>query len=469
MKSIIILKHFLFLFFFLYSFVSYSAPSSKNVLFLVNTETIGGKGVYELYREMKKVGHDVKVIAIPNYYNKKLLGEIDLNFTHKFDDKDVLYPCGKSAPYTQCKSIDLNPADYIFVQNPYDSYANSILDPFFLNSNLKKFAKKIMFIVYGPHIFHQDFINDPNLPNMVHTVFVDSESTKDIYVKKYDFPEDRVVVSGYQPYKEVRDGIKKVSKKKQETILWLPRWHLSLNNKDKFEGGSTFLIYHHFLYNYAKENPHINFIIRPHLLLLSVAVEQKFLSQDELDDIFNKFSSLSNVKVSMHLNRPLSDDIIASDIIISDGTSALGEVVVADKPIIYLSNGWNNEFNSNLLSKEFKNYIYFAYNPKDILDHIDHIRLTNYHPYEINHFSKITNKINSLNKKIDNFSSQDDLKKIFLAPVKNSTVFVTSYLLDILLYINSNLYSQDKREKFKKNLDPVENPAEYIAQYLLND
>ena len=42
---------------------------------------------------------------------------------------------------------------------------------------------------------------------------------------------------------------------------------------------------------------------------------------------------------------------MTSDIIISDGSSALAEAVVADKPIIYLSNGANIEFESNTLSK----------------------------------------------------------------------------------------------------------------------
>ncbi|OZG32168.1 glycosyltransferase family 4 protein [Rickettsia endosymbiont of Culicoides newsteadi] len=55
-------------------------------------------------------------------------------------------------------------------------------------------------------------------------VFVDSESTKDIYIKKYGFPKDRIIVSGYQTYKEVREGIITSSKKAPETILWLPRW-----------------------------------------------------------------------------------------------------------------------------------------------------------------------------------------------------------------------------------------------------
>ncbi|WP_341750409.1 hypothetical protein [Candidatus Tisiphia endosymbiont of Sialis lutaria] len=110
-------------------------------------------------------------------------------------------------PYTKCKTIESHKPDYIFVQNPYNVYNNSILDPYFIDSTLKKIAKKTVYISYGSHIFHQYHINNKCLPNIMDLVFVDSESTKDIYIEKYGFPKNRVVVSGYQTYKEVRDSL----------------------------------------------------------------------------------------------------------------------------------------------------------------------------------------------------------------------------------------------------------------------
>jgi hypothetical protein len=52
----------------------------KRIFFLVNTESKGGKGVYEIYKEMKKVGHSVKIVAIPFFSSGKLHADIDLNF-----------------------------------------------------------------------------------------------------------------------------------------------------------------------------------------------------------------------------------------------------------------------------------------------------------------------------------------------------------------------------------------------------
>jgi CDP-glycerol glycerophosphotransferase (TagB/SpsB family) len=269
----------------------------------------------------------------------------------------------------------------------------------------------------------------------VDLVFVDSESTKDIYKKYYNFPSNRVIVSGYQAYKEVRDlqlEYAKSESKYKETILWLPRWVLSFKDRDKYEGGSTFLNYHYFFYDYAKNNPDIHLIIRPHLLLFSQSVKNNNISQDDLDGIFERFASLSNVTISSHESTSLAMDIVKSDIVVSDGTSALAEVVIANKPIIYLSNGWNNEFNSNLLSKMLKENVLLAYDPGDIKRYLDEIRRDDYRaePKCMQYWCGIKKAIKS--------------------------------------FTCNTLGLKCSREDFIKLLDPVQNPAKFIAEYVLN-
>ncbi len=391
-----------------------NSDAPKRIGILVHTESIGGKGTYELYSALKQQGHTVKIIAIPSYYFGRFLADIDHKFLSKFPQEDVLYPCGKKAPYKSCSSIDYYQLEYIFSQNPYDTFSESVLDPSFTINHLKKKAK-LAFIVYGPHIFHQDMINDKKFPDKFEYVFVDSQSTKDIYVKKYGMPKDRVVVSGYINYKTTRDALSRNRKNSPhtETILWMPRWTLGFSSRDLFEGGSTFLNYYLFFYKYATEHPHVNLIIRPHVLLFSTAVKEGHMTQNDLDAILQKFRSLPNVVISDHGKNPLEEDIIASDVVISDGTSALAEVVVANKPIIYLSNGWNNEFNSNELSKDLKKFVYMAYNPKDIIKFLDEIKRNNYLPWK-----------------------KKELKK---------------------------------RKAFKEKVDPIKDPAEHIAKFLLNN
>lgn len=383
----------------------------KNILFITHTSTIGGKGVYPIYKEAKKLGHDVKIAVIPSIYFGELLANVDLKFASLFDAKDVIFPCGKKAPYDKCSNLEQYKLDYIFTQNPYDSFNDSILGNFSV-SNLRKIAK-INYIVYGPHIFHQNTINDTNLSSFVDNVFVDSESTKDIYINKYNFPKNRIIVSGYQAYKNIRDLKRKTEKVQNETILYMPRWLMTFRGRDQHEGGGTFLNYHYFFYNFAKQNPQINFIFRPHVLLYKHAVEEEHLSQEDLDKIIERFRSLPNITISSHVNVPLEEDILKSNIVISEGSSALAEVVVADKPIIYLSNGTNIEFESNALSKELKKNVFLAYDPGDIKNYITFIRQQNYLP----------------------------------------NTFDNGKIID--------------RQAFKSMLDPVENPAKFIAEYLL--
>lgn len=383
----------------------------KNMLFITHTSTIGGKGVYPIYREAKKLGHNVKIAVIPQIFQEEIIANVDLKFASLFDTEDVIFPCGKSEPHDKCDKLEQYKLDYIFTQNPYDFFNGTILENFTV-SNLQKIAK-VNYIVYGPHIFHQNAIEAPDLPNFVDNVFVDSDSTKDIYVNNYNFPKERVIVSGYQSYKSIRNLKQNNKETQKETILYMPRWLMTFKGRDKHEGGGTFLNYHYFFYNFAKKNPQIDFIFIPHVLWYKHAIEGEYIGKKDLDKIIEKFRALPNLTISSHVNVPLIEDILKSDIVISEGSSALAEVVIADKPIIYLSNGANIEFESNALSKEFKKHVFLAYDPGDIKNYIEFIRQNNYIP-----------------------NTFEDGKML-------------------------------GRQEFKRMLDPVENPGKFIAEYLL--
>ncbi|MCC8417483.1 MAG: hypothetical protein LN588_03060 [Rickettsia endosymbiont of Bryobia graminum] len=148
--------------------------------------------------------------------------------------------------------------------------------------------------------------------------------------------------------------------------------------------------------------------------MFKYGVSSKFFSQEDADQIIEKFKKLDNVIFSDHITKPLENDVLAADVVISDGTSALGEVIVTDKPIIYLSNGWNNEFESNDLAKELKKFLYFAHDPLEIIMYLNNIRALGYTPFNNN------------------------------IPIKN----------------------EESWKSFKKRLDPVEDPASFIASYI---
>ena len=224
------------------------------------------------------------------------------------------------------------------------------------------------------------------------------------------------MVAGYQTYKNIRDRLATNNEPPhtQETLLGLPRWRLDFKYRDQFEGGSTFLNYHYFFYNYAKNHPEIDLIIRPHFGLFTYTVSDGWMSQEEFDAIWQRFEALPNVTLSRHQNNSLVDDILKADTILADGTSALAEAIVAGKPIIYFSNGLNQEFEASILSQTLKKNVYLAYDPRDITNYIQMIRQANYNAY----------------------GAESDA---------------------------------NGRKEFLEILDPVENPAKFIAEYILND
>lgn len=419
----------LIIFFALFSASLVDGESKKFVMFIVHTETINGKGVLEMYKALKKQGHRLKIVAIPFLVGDRVLYDLDLNFTRKFDAKDVVYPCGMSKPYTHCDGIGSDRPDYVIIQNPYNSFKGTILDPYFTLEGLKKIAKNLAYVVYGPHIFHQDACNNTTIKDLIDLVFVDSESTKKLFIEKLHFLEKNVIVTGYQNYENVREKLqaKRGKSTYKETILWLPRWTMSFKYRDQHEGGSTFLNYHYFFLNFAKENPDTRLIIRPHVLLFKYGVENKFFSQADLDEILSRFRALKNVTFSEHISDPLEEDVVEADIVISDGSSALGEVVVAGKPIVYLSNGINEEFCSNDLGIELRKFVYLAHDPNEILEKIEFIRLMECSP-----FAK-----------------------------KSENAFRGRKLLGI-----SDWVTDPQWFDFKRKVDPVENPAEKIASYI---
>lgn len=391
---------------------------TKSVIFLVHNFQFGGKGVYDTYLEMKKRNIDVKIAVIPYFIDGKFQNDIDLNYIKKFDQKDLIFPCGKQAPYIEkCKPLNSfsNKIDYLFISNPYNEYSQSVLYPALSHPFLLLASHKIMYILYGPHIFSQKYIFDKNLPKFVDTIFVDTHPSKKLYEKEWGFAPDKTVIAGYQTYKNIRDTLKITqAPRDKETILWMPRWRLDFKYRDQFEGGSTFLNYHYFFYNYAKEHPDKQLVIRPHTHLFTHTIRDGWMTQEDFDAIWERFESLPNVRISRHKDNELVNDILESDIIIAGGTSALGEAMVAGKPVIYLSNGLNQEFEANILSKTLKKNVYLAYDPKEIKDYIQIIGERDYKAY-------------------------------------------------------GEESSKEKRKAFLEILDPIENPAALIADYILHD
>ncbi len=403
----------------------------KKIFFIMTKGHLGGsKGFLGLWNEMKQAGHNMKIVAIPEYIGGNKVHDIDHEFLKLFEPNDIIIPCKQE----KCESIEKYKPDYTFIFNPYAEENAKSPTAAYNHVNLSKISK-VMYMVYYPGLFHQSGLYDTNLSKTIDTIFVDSLSTKQIYVKEYNFYPSKVIVSGYEAYHEIRDIKPNINT--NQTILWMPRWYLSFSGRDGFESGSTFLNYYHFFYNFAKDNKDIKLIFRPHENMMKYAVSGKFLSQQDVDIILNNFKKLPNVIISNHSSTPLINDIINSDIIIADGTTAIAEAIIANKPIIYTSNGLNLEFGGNEISKKVKELVYFAYSPSNILSFIDILQ-------------------------------KDNMQMFGREICKNNNIPIAylKYHKSDIDEVCKNGYQKELLE-LKQMMDPVENPARFIANYLL--
>jgi len=420
--------------------LSFAKETNKKSIFFILHQR--NKGFISMYNELKKRGHDVKIVVLPMLGSRYTDSKKDLltQFLSKMDKKDIIFPCHANG--VKCESIEKYKPDYVVVINPYSTSSQNI-SHLFDNQYLAKFSK-VLYIPYGPELWDLDLTKNIKLPKIFYKVLADSDLTKRIFIKKHGFRDEEIIVVGYQNYKDLRDEMSLPRERKKETILWAPRWFLKFTGREMNEPGSTFLSYRDFFYNFAKENPNVNLIIRGHPNLYKELSFSKFMTHSQTIEMLKRFESLPNVEVIYPHELPLTyeqRDIIESDIVITDTTSLMTNFFLADKPMIYLSNGFDTHFNT----PEFQDmamFMRFAYSPRDILKEISALRSSGY---------AVTQRCAPNTPKPCTLGGLKQYMSNKFGPGN----IVKSHRVD--------------KSKLIQAIDPVENPAKAIADFIDND
>ncbi len=109
-------------------------------------------------------------------------------------------------------------------------------------------------------------------------------------------------------------------------ILWTPRWRLQ-------EGTSHFLEYCDHLLDFVEGRDDIDFVFRPHPLMLDNLVTAGYFTRSELRELVRRFERTANARIDRldsYVNTFLTSDVLVTDI-----SSMLVEYFVTGKPIIY--------------------------------------------------------------------------------------------------------------------------------------
>lgn len=125
------------------------------------------------------------------------------------------------------------------------------------------------------------------------------------------------------PYEEFSGSIK--------TVLWNPRWTTPTNRENV---QSFFLLYKDRILDFAEKHKDIEFIIRPHPLLLENFLKTGYITQKEVDDYLLRVKSLPNV--TMDLLPSYEESLRKADVMLAEFSSLVAEYAVQGRPVIFL-------------------------------------------------------------------------------------------------------------------------------------
>lgn len=248
---------------------------------------------------------------------------------------------------------DFNP-DIIFYEQPWD------LPNEFLPVETSKFALSF-YAPYGSCITNGLNEYSESLYRLVYRYFVDNPFIKDILIN-HGCLEKSVVVSGQlklDSYLKPVDYDKILWKSKNKRIIWAPHHSFFKNSIMKF---GTFDWNYKFMYEFARNNSQIEFILKPHPLLKKTILEQNLMSKKQMQEYFDNWKNLKNTQIYESGN--YFDMLKESDLLITDCNSFLYEYLPSLKPCIKLVN--KNSVGHNFFGQKITSGYYEAKNLKEL-------------------------------------------------------------------------------------------------------
>lgn len=189
----------------------------------------------------------------------------------------------------------------------------------------------------------------------VYTYFLDNPNIKDMLID-HGCSNNSLTVCGQlkldaylKPVDEAHIVWKTKNKKR---VIWAP--HHSFYPKSALKFG-TFNWNYQFIYDFAKNHPEIEFIIKPHPELKRQIIRNKLMNPDEMNEYFSNWEKLPNVQIYEMGN--YFDMFRTSDLLITDCNSFLYEYLPTKKPVIQLvskNSVGHNAFGEKIISGYYK-------------------------------------------------------------------------------------------------------------------
>lgn len=218
---------------------------------------------------------------------------------------------------------------------PYSFMVSDLFESHTMNSELIRKCWKF----FCPTEIHKQKIVENNINNIDPGKIIVSYYPKVDGIFLDEFSDD------YDYWKRNLDSDGNIIKR----IIWAPHWTLGggLLNYSTFEDNFRFF------YDIAKNNPHIEWVFRPHPLLKKAIVDKGILSFDETEDYYSSWDNLPNAKY--YFGTDYASMYNYSDAMITDSGSFLGEYLICNKPCLKLD---KNTQRYNEIGDLVQNYWY---------------------------------------------------------------------------------------------------------------
>ena len=319
------------------------------------------------------------IIVIPRMKEDFEMEKYDENYFFFKDQGMTVY---KGYDESNKSYLDLKTfaPDIIFMQQPLGAPYRNVISTgeYLFPESFSDFAL-FCYVSYSFGIVGEGYYNNESIKHFNHSIwkyFCESEHHRNILQQHSFLDNNNAIVSGYpkmdtyfqQPTSSV-ERIWKISKANNpdiRRIIWAPHWSIG---KDA-SSFATFDSYCFFFLELAKNNPQIDWILKPHPKLRSYCSHIKLMPEEKLNQYFNEWDNLPNGKV--YDQGSYFDIFKSSHAMITDSGSFRVEYLPTGNPLLFLKNPHGVEWLDSF-GESISNLMYQAHNEQDIANFIINI------------------------------------------------------------------------------------------------
>ena len=255
--------------------------------------------------------------------------------------------------------------DIVIFTNPYKGLTK---DEYYINNWLDCLTCYIPYF-YDTTSVPENFYNTP-LINNVWAFFADSQTQKEAIMKVSACRGKNVVVTGFAGFDCLLNNQIQIKNETQKVIIWSPHHSIEGFISDGVRQ-SCFLELADFMLTIPDKYKDINFIFKPHPLLLNHLYCHPKWGKEKADNYYKKWQQKGNCKLELGDYVQLFKD---SDAMIHDCGSFRFEYLTVNNPCLYCLHSKDvlNDVNSKT-KKMFNDCYYLAYTQDDIINFIESV------------------------------------------------------------------------------------------------